>query len=100
MLKHFPTSIATQLGHTKQEHQCMRSTKPLPSLSLSSTIYECHFPMFDLSCKFTNDVVHTMHATKDKDFIDLTSRLICKSSRRNDHIIIAYHFDGNAIVGR
>ena len=40
-----------------------------------------------------------MFPTTDKVFIDLTGRFPYKSSRGNEYILIAYHYDSNAILG-
>ena len=99
-LKKLSTSIAIQIGRMKQEQQGLYSTKHLLSPSLSSTIDECHLQEFDTSRKRTHDVVHTMCATTDKVFVDVTRRFPCKSSRGNEHVLVANRFDRNAILDR
>ena len=89
--KHLPPCVFTAKGHLKLEQQGLQSTKniiekpPLPD------------PAPHLK---TNDVIYALIDTKDKTFMDLTGRFPHCSSRGNEYIMIAYHYDSNAIIGK
>ena len=58
-----------------------------------------HFPQFDKYYTQTNNVCYAMFANTNKAFLDLTGRFPYKASRRNEYILIVYHYDFNAILG-
>ena len=93
--KHLPTSVHTAKGHIKQELQGLQSTKKnLP------TIQDDMHPTSDIPNIKTNDVIYSLISSTDKGFMDLTGRFPYCSSRGNEYILIAYHYDSNAIMGR
>ena len=63
-----------------------------------STIYACRFLEFDTSCKRTHDVVRITRETTDKEFMDLNGRFPCKFLCGNEHVLIAYYFDGTEFL--
>ena len=42
---------------------------------------------------------YNLYATTNKAYMDLTGRFPYKSSRGNEYILIAFHYDSNAILG-
>ena len=99
--KHLPPTIATELGHLKQEQQGLRSTKNiLPPTINHITEEECFFPSYDPSYRRTNDCVYMIYSTSDKAFMDLTGRFPYRSTRGNEYILNCYHYDSNTILGQ
>ena len=49
----------------------------------------------------TNDAAYIIinHDDTSVAYTNLTGRFPCKSSRGNEYILVAYHFDGNCIIG-
>jgi hypothetical protein len=99
--KHLPPSTSTNAGHMRQERHSLRSTKSIPTTAAAANIsaIDDHFPTFDPNYNKTHDVCYSLFATTDKAFMDLTGRFPYKSSRGNEYILIAYHYDSNAILG-
>jgi len=77
--------VFTTAGHLRQEQQGLRSTKPSQPINVPVTK--------------TNDVICSLLSSQDKAFMDLTGRFPIRSSRGNEYILIAYHYDSNAILG-
>ena len=50
----------------------------------------------------TNDVAYMVIDKNEigTAYIDLTGRFPCRSSSGNEYVLVAYHYDGNCIVGR
>ena len=50
----------------------------------------------------TNDVAYMIINRHEVNtaYTDLTGRFPCRSSSGNEYVMIAYHFDGNCIVGK
>ena len=92
--KHLPTSIHTVKAHIKQERQGLQSTKPTVDLDTDDM-----FPSPDTTPVKTNDVIYAVCSTSDRAFMDLCGRFPFASSRGNEYILIAYHYDSNAIIG-
>ena len=90
--KHLPPSIATELGHLRQERQHLQSTaSPLPS-------NDDWFPQRETK---TNDIIYaiTSYTVKDVTAADLTGRFPYTSSRGNQYVMIMYNYDANVIWG-
>ena len=50
----------------------------------------------------TNDVAYMVTNRKEIStaYTDLTGRFPCKSSRGNEYVLVAYHYNDNTILGR
>ena len=90
--KHLPTSIATELGHLRQEKQHLQSTSQQQSPEAD------FFPPQESK---TNDVIYAITSYKEREVAaaDLTGRFPYKSSRGNQYVMIMYHYDPNVIWG-
>ena len=126
MKKHLPPSIASAKGHLNQERQGIQSTKheksnyseyisrikaniarlkqQIPSgktleEALREDVFDDAFPISEKANVRTNDVVYAIIDHKaNLAYMDLTGRFPYKSSRGNEYILVAYHFDANAIL--
>ena len=94
--KHLPASTSTAKGHLNQQASGLQSTK-LTKLSIAET--EDLYPSADSPNIKTHDVIFALTATSDKAFLDLPGRFPFCSSRGNNYLLIAYHYDANAILG-
>jgi hypothetical protein len=85
----------------RQERHGLRSTKLQSTTAAAANIstIQDHFPPFNSAYNKTHDACYSLFATTEKGFMDLTGRFPYKSSRGNEYILIAYHFDSNAILG-
>ena len=88
--KHLPPNINTAKGHLKQEKQGLQSTQIL---------HDDFYPSSDESSPKTNDIICAMVKPGEKAYMDLTGRFPYCSSRGNEYILVAYHYDANAILG-
>ena len=96
--KHLPPSIDTAKGHIKQEFKGLQSTKPsIPPNSLTTIDF---FPESDVPNVRTHSVVFATLWIRAPDFasLDLTGRFPYRSSRGNEYMMVAYHYDANAIL--
>ena len=120
--KHLDASPATIKGHMTQEKSNLQSTKarviknkhPIEDLcdrtknmSINNTknhiispIDNDFHPSSDIPNKKTNEVICAVIDRTDMSvgFIDQCGRFPQRSSRGNEYIIVAYHYDGNAIL--
>ena len=66
---------------------------------LEDDITKDAFPLSPTPNIQTNDVCYFLTETSPKDigYIDLTGRFPHKSARGNQYLLVAYHFDANAI---
>ena len=124
--KHLPPSIASAKGHLNQERQGLQSTKNEHSSyseyigrikaniarlkqkiptgktleeALREDVFDDAFPKSDKENVRTNEVVYAIIDTKaDLAYMDLTGRFPYKSSKGNEYILVAYHYDANAIL--
>ena len=126
LLKHLPISLATVQGHLHQKRQNLQSTKKRPDRPeeikvikehiirpnakkepgqsfqdiLQQKLDEDSFPDSPTPNNKTHDVA-CMVVDKDEMrtvYTDLTGRFPYQSSRGNEYLLIAYHYDGNCIV--
>ena len=90
--KHLPVSLATELGHLKQERQHLQST------SITLPPDEDHFPLQEQK---TDDIIYalTTYSEKEVAAADLTGRFPYRSSRGNQYVMVMYHYDSNVIWG-
>ena len=125
--KHLPMSIATAKGHLNQERQNIQSTKT-PSTDFKVTLQRIKqnvkklknqisknakydeasqdnilldsFPLSDSPNKKTNEAIFGIYSSKDVGvgYTDLTGRFPYQSTRGNNYIFVAYHYDANAIL--
>ena len=60
------------------------------------------FPLYQTPNIKTNDVVYMVVDQSDLStvYTDITGRFSCKSSSGNEYFMIAYHYDGDTIIGR
>ena len=59
------------------------------------------FPQSDTPNKKTNDVLYMLVDDADgmsRAYTDLTGRFQYRSSRGNEYVLVAYHYDANAIL--
>ena len=94
--KHLPTSVSTAMGHLNQERSGLRSTKQHAN---EITEVNNFFPPSPQPNIKSNEVIYTIVNTQDKGFFDLPGRFPICSSRGNQYLVIAYHYDANAILG-
>ena len=94
--KYLPTSTFTAKGHLNQEKSGLQSTK-----HKGFEIVECEdlYPPSNIPNIKTNDLIFAMVDTTDKAYFDLPGRFPFCSSRGNQYLVIAYHYDANAILG-
>ena len=128
LMKHLPTSISTVQGHLHQEQQQLQSisnkkkkaarlaaikknymqlkAKSKPGQSLEATLLEemdeDNFPDSPTPNDKINNVVYIFI---DRDelcttYTDLTGLFPCCSSRGNEYLLIAYHYDGNCVIAQ
>ena len=92
--KHLPLTQATIKGHLKQEQQGLQSTK-----QSTSFLEEDMYPIPDTPNIKTHDVIYAITSKENKAYMDLPGRFPYSSSRGHEYILIAYHYDSNAILG-
>jgi hypothetical protein len=126
--KLLPTSVATVQGHIHQERKNLLSTKmtamtplaiekiknriarlkqkmkPGDTLTdaLKSDMDEDSFPPSPSPNTTTNDVMYIVIDKSETStaFTDLTGCFPCKSSSGNEYVLVAYHYDGNVVMGQ
>ena len=125
--KHLPPSRAMTKGHLHQEAQHLQSTKqhekndylqnikaniarlrtkygPNKSfkLLLENDIKADAFPVSPTPNIKTNHVIYALieSSAKGMGYIDLTGKFPFRSAKGNQYIVVAYHYDGNAIIGK
>ena len=93
---HLPKSIHTYQGHLKSERQGLQSTK-----ADSINTAQDYFPSSDSPNTKTNEVCYALIDMESESvgYMDLTGRFPKRSSRGNQYILVAYHYDGNYIHG-
>ena len=125
--KHLPPVLATAKGHLNQEKQHLQSTKApttyeheinkirnnikrikkkLPpgksfTEALKADIFDDAFPISDELNKKTNDVLYKVFETSSATgvtYTDQTGRFPYRSSRGNEYLMVAYHYDANVIL--
>ena len=126
--KYLPKVIATTQGHLHQERQKLQSTskssspstieltkikkklddlkkKQKPGQSLEEVLQleldNDNFPPAAVPNVCTNEVAYIIIKKDDvcTAYTDLTGRFPLKSSRGNEYILVAYHYDANCIYG-
>ena len=99
--RHLPKSILTYQGHLHKEKQGLQSTKSLnKNLHLSEQLLD-QFPLSEIPNVKTHHVCYVLvdpHKIAT-GYMDLTGRFPRRSSRGNEYILVAYHFDANYIKG-
>ena len=126
--RHLTNILATSKGHISQERQKLQSTqqnnlnyhdyiskikrniknlkKNLPSdkslsEALTEDILKDAFPVSDTPNIKTQEVLYAVFETnKELGYMDLTGRFPYKSSRGHEYILVAYNYDGNAILAQ
>jgi len=96
---HLPKSIFTYQGHMSKERQGLQSTKTdMTVASLSETLQDS-FPVSETPNTKTYNVCYALLNPQDivTGYMDLTGRFPKRSSRGNQYILVAYHFDANLI---
>ena len=84
----------------KQEKHSLQSTKIISTTAAAANISNNtdHFPPFDSSYIKNHNVCYSLFPTTERGFMDITGGFPYKSSRGNEYIVIAYHFDSNTIL--
>ena len=98
--KHLPISIATEMGHLRQEKQHLQSTSVSNSNSnLQNSSDEDFFPAKEGK---TKDLIYAIveYTEKDLSAADLTGRFPYQSSQGNNYVMVMYHYDCNVILGQ
>ena len=112
--KHLPYSIATAKGHLKRERSHLQSTSKQSSSSPSMItaglddlelhrLHSDYFPPPVNAEEKTNQVIYSVLETSSKQgkaYMDLTGKFPVKSARGYQYILIAYHYDSNAILAK
>ena len=100
ILRHLPKSTYTYQGHLHAQKQGLQSTKLLKSTDDIKDELDDHFPMSDVPNIKSNNVCYVLVDPQEiaTGYIDLTGRFPKKSSRGNEYILVAYHFDANHIM--
>ena len=90
-----PKSMCTYQGYLKSEKQGLQSTKA----NLINATQEDYFPSSDVLNVKTIEVCYVLVDIEEESvgYIDLTGRFLKRSSRGNQHILVAYHYDTNYI---
>ena len=96
--KHLPLTIPTIKGHLKQERQGLQSTSK-STIEPQFFTNEDMYPSSDHPNIKSNDAIYSISSKDHKAFMDLTGRFPHCSSRGNEYILVAYHYDSNAILG-
>ena len=100
--KSLEPSLASAQGHLNQERQNLQSTKPQPFVRIKiEDEDDITFPTPSNTTTISNEVCYTMITASDttsKAYIDLTGRFPFQSSRGRNYILVAYHYDANAIL--
>ena len=92
--KHLPVTTATIKGHLRQEQQGLQSTKH------STRFFDDDmYPLPPSTNIKTHDVIYALTNKHGKAYMDITGRFPYASSRGHEYILIAYHYDSNAILG-
>ena len=92
-------TMATAEGHLAQEKGNLQSTKKNTKPTTSD--HDDFFPSSDFLNVKTNEVVYFLTSSDDsRAYTDLTGRFPVQSSRGNNYILVAYHYDANAICGQ
>ena len=96
--KHLIEPPATAQGHIKQEFQGLRNTKRAPEQQPSNN--EDMFPSQPQPPTKTHEVMNSLTTAEGQSiaYSDLTRRFPYTSSRGNQYIMVAYHYDVNAIL--
>ena len=104
--KHLPVSIATEMGHLRQENQHLQSTSSSTLSSNKATspsdliaIEQDFFPPREPKTKHVIFAI-THYSTKEVAAADLTGCFQNRSSHRHKYVMIMYHWDCNAIWGQ
>ncbi len=88
--KHFPESEETIMGHTNQQRQGVRSTKPklLPQTNAAPETGITHTEPTQAILTTVYQLTHTIYS-------DQTGRLPCRSRTGNQYIMVILHEDSN-----
>ena len=86
-------------GSTTIESYKSRAAKHLLREALEADIFDDAFPKSDEHNIKTNDVMYHVYNSGDGvAYTDLTGKFPYRSSRGNNYIMVAYNYDGNAIL--
>ena len=69
--------------------------------ALKADIFDDAFPISDKTNKKTNDVLYKVFETSSATgvtYTDQTGRFPYRSSRGNEYLMVAYHYDANVIL--
>ena len=97
--KHLQEPTATALGHIKQEFQGLRSTKQKANLEALPQ-NEDMFPIQPQPPVKKYEVIYSLATPPGETvaYTDLTGHFPYTSSRGNQYVMVAYHYDANAIL--
>ena len=95
--RHLPKSTYTYQGHMHKEYQGLQSTK-VNRVNLTEQLQDS-FPISDIPNIKTNNVCYILVNPQEiaTGYLDLTGRFPRRSSRGNEYILVAYHYDANLI---
>ena len=67
--------------------------------ALEADIFDDAFPKLDVDNKKTNDIMYYIYNSSDGvAYTDLTGKFPYRSTKGNNYIMVAYNYDGNAIL--
>jgi hypothetical protein len=99
--KTLDNNLPSSKGHLNQERQNLQSTKnkyiPIKVENQEDDL----FPPSTQNQSISNEVCYTMitaSESQQKAYMDLTGRFPFQSSRGRNYILVAYHYDANAIL--
>ena len=109
--KHLPIVESTVQGHMKREYSNLQSTKETTADEKNITtgldeveikkLKDDFFPTSPTPNHKTNEVAYHIFGTSSKHgkaYMDMTGRYPHKSQRGYEYILVAYHYDANAIL--
>ena len=96
-----PTNIEAIKSHFKKLKEKKKTGQSIQEV-LHQELDEDSFPNPPTPNLKTNDVNYMVIDRNELGtaYTDLTGRFPCQSSSGNKYVLVAYHYDGNCVVGR
>ena len=105
--KNLSNNLATELGHIRQEYAGLQSTRQVQTSTptekwIKTDDYDYMFPTPDLPNVNTRQVIYVSEEilATGLGYTDLTGKFTYTSSRGNCYILIAYCYNGSAILAQ
>ena len=90
--KHFPDSHETTMGHTNQQRQGVRSTKPKPNIVAATA---AAVTATNTQQTPTHAITATVYQFTHTIYSDQTGRLPCRTRNGHQYIMVVLHDDSN-----